>query len=43
MKRNVQYNGLGSEDTKSEGETAKDSQTFKPSLGKVRVNEGDAW
>lgn len=38
MRRNVLYNGLGPEDPSEVTENA-----TSPSLGRVRVNEGDAW
>jgi tRNA (guanine26-N2/guanine27-N2)-dimethyltransferase len=43
MKRNVDINGLG---TPVEDVTPEDNTTGKagvPKLGKVRINEGDAW
>jgi tRNA (guanine26-N2/guanine27-N2)-dimethyltransferase len=51
MKRNVEFNGLGPQDVTSaneaEGGEATASTSSKPPsksyLGKVRVNEGDAW
>jgi hypothetical protein len=51
MKRNVIFNGLGPETTLVEDveqenlsvETAPLKYQSKDSLGKVRVNEGDAW
>lgn len=49
MRRNVELNGLGPEKTQVlsvEGVAsieAKQSKPHKADLGKVRVNEGDAW
>ncbi|KAF9218193.1 N2,N2-dimethylguanosine tRNA methyltransferase [Gyrodon lividus] len=46
MKRNVELNALGPTVEENEGnttcDTEADAQTKKPSLGKVRINEGDA-
>lgn len=39
MRRNVDLNGLGPSDEQDSSETPAKT----PSLGKVRVNEGDAW
>lgn len=39
MTRNIELNGLGPEKESQESSEKK----AKPSLGKVRVNEGDAW
>jgi tRNA (guanine26-N2/guanine27-N2)-dimethyltransferase len=43
MKRNVDINGIGATPSpESNAESAKTSQP-KTNLGKVRINEGDAW
>lgn len=51
MRRNVLFNGLGPQDATEVTEPEEENPTSsvtprvtqKPSLGKVRVNEGDAW
>ena len=41
MRRNIDLNGLGP--SQEDDPDSPDTPAKAPSLGKVRVNEGDAW